>query len=203
MGSEMCIRDRPNTDEVEHGLRRIISDGNRAADVLGRIRALIRKTPPQRQALDLNAVVDEMVGFTRGEATRYRAVVSVQLASDLPAVLADRVELQQVLLNLIVNGLEAMAVMEEGARRLSISSACVGENVRITVSDSGPGFACERAEEVFTAFYTTKATGLGMGLSICRTIIEAHGGRLWAEANAPCGARVVFALPSHEALQQT
>jgi PAS domain S-box-containing protein len=188
----------PNTDEVELGLKRIIADGNRAADVLGRIRALIRKTPPQRQALDLNAVVGEMVGFTRGEATRYGAEVSVQLASDLPAVLADRVELQQVLLNLIVNGLEAMAVMEEGERRLSISSACVGENVRITVSDSGPGFACERAEEVFTAFYTTKATGLGMGLSICRTIIEAHGGRLWAEANAPCGARVVFALPGYK-----
>jgi PAS domain S-box-containing protein len=188
----------PNTDEVEQSLRRIINDGNRAADVLGRIRALIRKTPPQRQALDLNAVVGEMVGFTRGEATRYGAEVSVQLASDLPAVLADRVELQQVLLNLIVNGLEAMEVMEEGARRLSISSDCVGDNVQITVNDSGPGFACERAEEVFTAFYTTKATGLGMGLSICRTIIEAHGGRLWAEANAPCGARVVLALPGYK-----
>jgi C4-dicarboxylate-specific signal transduction histidine kinase len=188
----------PNTGEVELGLKRIINDGNRAADVLGRIRALIRKTPPQRQALDLNAVVEEMVGFTRSEATRYGAMVSVQLASDLPAVLADRVELQQVLLNLIVNGLEAMAVMAEGVRRLSITSDVAGGNVRITVSDSGPGFACERAEEVFTAFYTTKPTGLGMGLSICRTIIEAHGGRLWAEANAPCGARVVLALPGYK-----
>ncbi|QHF51234.1 ATP-binding sensor histidine kinase [Pseudomonas sp. S49] len=188
----------PNTDEVELGLKRIINDGNRAADVLGRIRALIRKTPPQRQALDLNAVVDEMVGFTRSEATRYGVVVSVQLASDLPAVLADRVELQQVLLNLIVNGLEAMAVMEEGERRLSITSDRAGGNVRITVSDSGPGFACNRVEEVFTAFYTTKSTGLGMGLSICRSIIEAHGGRLWAEVNAPCGARVVLALPMGE-----
>jgi PAS domain S-box-containing protein len=185
----------PNTDEVEQGLRRIINDGNRAADVLGRIRALIRKTPPQRQAVDLNAVVGEMVGFTRGEATRYGAVVTTQLVKDLPAVLADRIELQQVLLNLIVNGLEAMAVMEEGERRLLITSESVGEDVQIMVSDSGPGFACDRVEEVFTAFYTTKSTGLGMGLSICRSIIETHGGRLWAEVNTPRGARVVFTLP--------
>ncbi|MGF6488079.1 trifunctional serine/threonine-protein kinase/ATP-binding protein/sensor histidine kinase [Pseudomonas frederiksbergensis] len=184
----------PNTEEVEQGLRRIINDGNRAADVLGRIRALIRKTPPQRQPVNLNAVVGEMVGFTRGEAARYGAVVNTQLAIDLPVVLADRVELQQVLLNLIVNGLEAMAVMEEGERRLFITSESVEDDVRIMVSDSGPGFACERAEEVFTAFYTTKSTGLGMGLSICRTIIEAHGGRLWAEANSPFGARVLFTL---------
>jgi PAS domain S-box-containing protein len=185
----------PNIDEVEQGLRRIINDGNRAADVLGRIRALIRKTPPQRQAVELNAVVTEMVGFTRGEAARYGTAVTTRLASDLPAVVADRVELQQVLLNLIINGLEAMAVTEEGERRLFIASELLGEDVRIMVSDSGPGFACERAEEVFTAFYTTKPTGLGMGLSICRTIIEAHGGRLWAEVNSPCGARVLFTLP--------
>jgi len=141
-----------------------------------------------------DAVVGEMVGFTRGEAARCGAVVSTQLASDLPAVLADRVELQQVLLNLIINALEAMEVMEAGERRLLISSESVADDVRIMVSDSGPGFACERAEEVFTAFYTTKSTGLGMGLSICRTIIEAHGGRLWAEANLPLGARVLFTL---------
>jgi PAS domain S-box-containing protein len=185
----------PNTDEVELGLKRIIADGNRAADVLGRIRALIRKTPPQRHAVDLNALVGEMVGFTRGEAARFGALVSTQLASGLPAVLVDRVELQQVLLNLIINALEAMAVMAEGERRLFITSEWVGDDVQIVVSDSGPGFACDRVEEVFTAFYTTKSTGLGMGLSICRSIIEAHGGRLWAEANTPCGARVVFTLP--------
>ncbi|MNN02982.1 Sensor histidine kinase TmoS [compost metagenome] len=185
----------PNTDEVEQGLRRIINDGNRAADVLGRIRALIRKTPPQRHPVDLNAVVGEMVGFTRGEAARYGAAVTTRLVNDLPAVLVDRVELQQVLLNLIINGLEAMAVIEEGERRLIIVSESVGKDVRIVVSDSGPGFACDQVEEVFTAFYTTKVTGLGMGLSICRSIIEAHGGHLWAEANAPCGARVVFTLP--------
>lgn len=185
----------PNTAEVGLGLRRIINDGNRAADVLGRIRALIRKTPPQRHAVDLNALVGEMVGFTRGEAARSAAEVTTQLASDLPAVVADRVELQQVMLNLIINALEAMAVMAEGERRLFITSEFVGEDVQIVVSDSGPGFACERVEEVFTAFYTTKSTGLGMGLSICRTIIEAHGGRLWAEVNTPRGARVVFTLP--------
>lgn len=117
--------------------------------------------------------------------------------------MADRVELQQVLLNLIVNALEAMAVMEEGERRLIISSESVDEHVQIAVSDSGPGFACERAEEVFTAFYTTKTTGLGMGLSICRTIIESHGGHLWAEANTPCGARVVFTLPGCAGPAQT
>lgn len=139
-----------------------------------------------------------MVGFSRGEALKHGAEVSVELAADLPFVVADRVELQQVLLNLIINSLEAMTIMAEGQRRLLIRSEALGDNVHISVSDSGPGFACERAEQVFTAFYTTKSTGLGMGLSICRTIIEGHGGKLWAERNEPSGARVVFGLPRCE-----
>ncbi|WP_236169164.1 trifunctional serine/threonine-protein kinase/ATP-binding protein/sensor histidine kinase [Pseudomonas atacamensis] len=188
----------PNINEVEQGLRHIILDGNRAADVLGRIRALIHKTPPQRQPVSLNLLIEEMVGFSRGEALKHGAEVSVELAAELPFVVADRVELQQVLLNLIINSLEAMTIMAEGQRRLLIRSEALGDNVHISVSDSGPGFACERAEHVFTAFYTTKSTGLGMGLSICRTIIEGHGGKLWAERNEPSGARVVFGLPRCE-----
>ena len=188
----------PNINEAEQGLRHIILDGNRAADVLGRIRALIHKTPPQRQPVSLNLLIEEMVGFSRGEALKHGAEVSVELAADLPFVVADRVELQQVLLNLIINSLEAMTIMAEGQRRLLIRSEALGDNVHISVSDSGPGFACERAEQVFTAFYTTKSTGLGMGLSICRTIIEGHGGKLWAERNEPSGARVVFGLPRCE-----
>ncbi|MBV4484516.1 AAA family ATPase [Pseudomonas sp. SWRI153] len=188
----------PNVDEVEQGLRHIILDGNRAADVLGRIRALIHKTPPQRQPVNLNVLVEEMVGFTRAEALRHGAIVQMHTAIELPAVLADRVELQQVLLNLIINSLEAMTAVPEGQRRLLICSESVGADVQITLSDSGPGFDCDQAEQVFTAFYTTKSTGLGMGLSICRTIIEGHGGRLWAERNVPSGARVVFVLPRCE-----
>ncbi|MGF6171639.1 PAS domain S-box-containing protein [Pseudomonas moraviensis] len=188
----------PNIDEVEQGLRHIILDGNRAADVLGRIRALIHKAPPQRQPVSLNLLIEQMVNFSHGEALKHGAEVSIQVAAELPLVLADRVELQQVLLNLIINSLEAMTIMAEGQRRLLIRSEALGDNVHISVSDSGPGFACERAEQVFTAFYTTKSTGLGMGLSICRTIIEGHGGKLWAERNEPSGARVVFGLPRCE-----
>ncbi len=168
---------------------------NRAAQVLGRIRELIRKAPPQKQAVGVNAVVLEMVDFTRGEAVRARAQVHAALAEGLPQVLADRVELQQVLLNLILNALEAMLEVE-GARKLQISTALDQEGVRVTVADSGPGFAVENVEQVFEPFYTTKATGLGMGLSICRSIIDSHGGRFWASPKQSPGAQVQFTLPA-------
>lgn len=173
----------PQLDEVGLGLGRIIKDANRAAEVLGRIRELIRKAPPQKQAVDVNAVVLEMVDFTRGEALKWRAQVQ-----------ADRVELQQVLLNLIINALEAMSDVDEGCRELQISTAMNQRGVQVTVSDSGPGFATENLELAFAPFYTTKASGLGMGLSICRSIVEAQGGQLTAARNHPRGATVQFTL---------
>ena len=185
----------PALDEVGLGLGRIIKDANRAAQVLGRIRELIRKAPPQKQAVGVNAVVLEMVDFTRGEAARARAQVHTVLAEGLPQVLADRVELQQVLLNLILNALEAMLEVE-GARKLQISTALDQEGVRVTVADSGPGFVSENVEQAFEPFYTTKATGLGMGLSICRSIIDSHGGCFWASARHGPGAQVQFTLPA-------
>ncbi|KIY38814.1 protein kinase [Pseudomonas sp. 10-1B] len=184
----------PQLDEVGLGLGRIIKDANRAAEVLGRIRELIRKAPPQKQAVDVNAVVLEMVDFTRGEALKWRALVHTALAEGLPQVQADRVELQQVLLNLIINALEAMSDVDEGCRELQISTAMNQQGVQVTVSDSGPGFATENLELAFAPFYTTKASGLGMGLSICRSIVEAQGGQLTAARNHPRGATVQFTL---------
>lgn len=187
----------PELGEVSQVLGRIIKDANRAADVLGRIRELIRKAPPQKQPVDVNAAVREMVEFTRGEAIKHGAVVRTRLSDGLPLVNADRVELQQVLLNLIINAFEAMGGVPDGERQLLISTAHEPDGMRLTVGDSGPGFAEENAERVFAPFYTTKATGLGMGLSICRSIIDSHGGRLWASANLPRGALVQFTLPAY------
>ncbi|HBO1226629.1 TPA: AAA family ATPase [Pseudomonas aeruginosa] len=189
----------PELGEISQVLGRIIKDANRAAEVLGRIRQLIRKTPPQKQLVDINAALREMIEFTRGEAAKSGAVVRVELTDGLPEVEGDRVELQQVMLNLIVNALEAMGGMPAGERHLLVRTEREAEDVRVRVSDSGPGFAEGNAELLFAPFYTTKATGMGMGLSICRSIIDSHGGRLWASANQPRGAVVQFSLPAHPA----
>jgi PAS domain S-box-containing protein len=190
----------PELDEVTLVLDRLVKDANRASDVLGRIRGHIQKAPPQKGPVDISTAIREMIEFTRSQATKSGASVQMQLADDLPLIEGDRVELQQVLLNLILNALEAMSAVSDGVRHLHISAALDEAGcVRVKVSDSGPGFASGYAEQVFAAFYTTKPTGLGMGLSICRSIIEAHGGRLWASANPPCGAVVQFTLPAHTA----
>lgn len=186
----------PELDEVRHVLGRLILDANRAADVLGRIRGHIRKAPPQKGPVDINVAIGEMIEFTRGQIIKSGASLQTQLTDGLPLIEGDRVELQQVLLNLIMNALEAMSSVQEGERQLHIS-AVPGDvgSLLVSVSDSGPGFAVENPDQVFTSFYTTKPSGLGMGLSICRSIIEAHGGRLWASANEPRGAIVQFTLP--------
>ncbi|MCX4170264.1 MULTISPECIES: trifunctional serine/threonine-protein kinase/ATP-binding protein/sensor histidine kinase [Paraburkholderia] len=190
----------PDIDEVEQVLSRIIKDANRAGDVLGRIRGLIRKTPPQKEPVDINEAIREVIELTRGEATKSGASVQTQLAEGLPFIEGDRVELQQVLLNLIVNAIDAMSGVSDGVRQLLIGTGKADSNcVLVTVRDSGPGFAPHTAESVFAPFYTTKPTGLGMGLSICRSIIDAHGGRLWASANQPSGAVVQFTVPAHPA----
>jgi PAS domain S-box-containing protein len=186
----------PNMEEVRQALTRIVTNGNRATDVLSRIRAFIKKGPPRRDYLDVNEAVLEVVALIRGEAAKNNVAIHTRLAAELPLVQADRVQLQQVILNLIVNAIEAMAASDEGTRRLVISS--VGpesDAVSVEVEDSGPGLSTANLEHIFQAFYTTKSAGLGMGLSICRSIVEAHGGKLWATPARPEGAIFSFTLP--------
>ena len=173
--------------------------GSRAGDVIGRIRALIAKAPPRNDRLDVNATILEVIALTRTEIYKNGVSLRTQLAPDLPLVQGDRVQLQQVVLNLILNAIEALSGISEGLRELLISSEDSGANgVRVAVQDSGPGLTPESFEQLFDAFYTTKPSGMGMGLSICRSIIEAHRGRIWAAANTPRGAAFQFALPRQD-----
>jgi C4-dicarboxylate-specific signal transduction histidine kinase len=169
----------------------------RGGDIIGRIRDLFKKAPSRHERVNINEAVREVIELTRGEAAKHRVSVLTALADDLPFVLGDRVQLQQVMLNLIVNAIEAMRPISDGPRELLISAAADPSNgVFISVRDSGPGLPAQGIEQIFDPFYTTKAGGLGMGLSICRSIVEAHGGRLWASAHAPRGAVFQFVLPS-------
>jgi C4-dicarboxylate-specific signal transduction histidine kinase len=187
----------PPLEEVRQALTDIVKDANRAADVISRIREIIKKAPTRKDGLDINEAIGEVITLTHREAVKNGVSVQTQLAEDLPLVQADRVQLQQVILNLIANAVEAMSGMSEGSRELLISSgkAELG-GVRVAVQDSGPGLAPATLERLFDAFYTTKSNGLGMGLSICRSIIEAHGGRLWASPTMPRGAMFEFTVPA-------
>lgn len=186
----------PNLEEVRQTLGCIISDGMRAGDVVRRIRALIKKAPPRKEALEINELVRDVIALTRGEAAKNRVSVRAQLAEGLPLIRADRVQLQQVILNLIINAVEAMSGVDAGMRELLISTGSeVAKGVVVRLRDSGPGVDPKVAECLFEPFYTTKAEGMGMGLAICRSIIEAHGGRMWAGANEPRGAVFQFTLP--------
>jgi signal transduction histidine kinase len=186
----------PNLEQVRQSLEGIVSDGLRAGDVIGRIRALVRKEPQQRVALDVNAVVVEVIALTRIEIARNRVRVRTQLAEALPPIQADRVQLQQVILNLIMNAVEAMSAMGDGERELLISTIRDASNtLSVSVRDSGPGLDARTMERMFDAFFTTKSKGMGMGLAICHSIIETHGGRLWAGPNEPRGATFQFTLP--------
>jgi PAS domain S-box-containing protein len=188
----------PDLEEVRQALGRIVRDGNRAGDVIGRIRDLIRKAPPRKDGLEINEAILEVIALTRGEVVKNGVSVQTQLAEGLPLIQGDRVQLQQVILNLIVNAVEAMSGVGEGSRELLISTGkAESDGVLVAVRDSGPGLAPASLERLFGAFYTTKPGGLGMGLSICRSIIEAHGGRLWATANVPQGAVFQFTVPAH------
>jgi C4-dicarboxylate-specific signal transduction histidine kinase len=186
----------PNFRRVDDALAGIIKEGNRAGEVVGRIRALIKKAPARKDAVAINDAILEVIALTRTEAANHSVSVRTQLAEGLPRIQGDRVQLQQVLLNLIINAIEAMRDVGEEERELLISSRSEPDGVSVEVRDSGPGFALPALERVFEAFYTTKPGGLGLGLSICRSIIEAHDGRLWASANVPRGASFQFALPA-------
>ena len=188
----------PRLEEVRRSLEDIVAAGHRAGDVVSGIRVLITKTSPRKERLDLNAGVREVLELTRGEVVKNGVSVVTELADDLPQIEGDRVRLQQVILNLIMNAIEAMSGVDEGTRELLISTRKAEPNgVLVGVRDSGPGLAPATLERVFDAFYTTKSGGLGMGLSICRSIIEAHGGRLWASANVPHGATFEFTVSAH------
>ena len=187
---------RPDLDEVREALGRIVRDGNRAGAVVGRIRALIKGAPRRNERVEINAAIREVIELTRSEAMKNGVVVQTDLDDDLPLVPGDRVELQQVMLNLILNAIEAMSATSEGPRELLITTGKTeSDDVLVAVRDSGPGLAPAALEHLFEAFHTTKPNGLGLGLSICRSIIEAHGGRLWASANSPRGAVFQFTLP--------
>src|SRR5271163_4206900 len=190
----------PNFHEVDDALSLIVKEGNRAGDVVARIRALIKKAPARKDAVEINDAILEVIALTRTEATNNSVSVRTQLAEGLPHVQGDRVQLQQVLLNLIINAIEAMREVGEEERELLISSRNEPDGVSVEVRDSGPGFAPAALERVFEAFYTTKPGGLGLGLSICRSIIEAHNGQLWASPNVPRGAIFGFIAPTHPAV---
>src|SRR5713226_373548 len=189
----------PNFREVDDALSLIVKEGNRAGEVVGRVRALIRKAPARKDAVAINDAILEVIALTRTEAANNNVSVRTQLAEGLPRVQGDRVQLQQVLLNLIINAIEAMRDVGEEERELLISTRNEPDGVSVEVRDSGPGFAPAALERVFEPFYTTKPEGMGMGLSICRSIIEAHGGRLWAIPCEPQGALFQFTIPAHPA----
>ena len=185
----------PNLQEVRQALDFIVESGVRAGNVIDRIRALVMKAPPRKESLQINETIREVITLAYGEIANKGVSVQTQLEESLPAITGDRIQLQQVLLNLLVNAIEAMSGMHEGARELLISTAkSNSDDVLVTVRDSGPGLAPDSLERPFEAFYTTKPNGLGMGLSICRSIVEAHQGRLWATANKPRGAAFQFTL---------
>jgi PAS domain S-box-containing protein len=188
----------PAVEEVRGALDFIVKSGVQASEVVDRIRALVKKAPPRTDKLEINEAVLEVIGLTRNEMAKNGISVRTQLAESLPAIQSDRVQLQQVILNLLINAMEAMSARSEGPRDLLISTAKTdSEGVLVSVRDSGPGLAPESVERLFEPFYTTKPGGLGMGLSICRSIIESHHGRLWATANTPHGAVFQFNLPPY------
>jgi two-component system sensor kinase FixL len=189
----------PDLEEVRQALRRIVKDSNRASEVIGRIRALVRKAPPRKDQVDINETILEVIALTRGEAQRNGVSLQTRLSSGLPLILGDRIQLQQVILNLIMNAIEAMNGFGEGSRELLVGSEQDDSNgVLVAVQDSGAGLDSESLDHLFDAFYTTKPGGIGMGLAISRSIIEAHGGRLWATPNVPRGAVFQFTLPLGE-----
>jgi len=191
----------PDFGEVSEALAGIIKEGNRASEVIGRMRALIKKAPPRKDVVSINDAILEVVALTRTEAANNSVLVRTQLAEGLPPVEGDRVQLQQVMLNLIVNAIQSMSGAEDGNRELHISTVSMeSEGVCVAVRDTGHGLSPESLSRLFEPFYTTKPEGVGIGLSICRSIIEAHSGRLWAIQCDPQGALFQFTIPAARAL---
>jgi PAS domain S-box-containing protein len=195
-----CLRwlanDTPNIEEAREAAMRIVKDGTRAAEIISRIRLLFKKGTPERKLVDVNEVIREMLVLLRSETARYSILVRAELTVDLPEVMGDRVQLQQVFMNLMLNGIDAMKDVE-GTRKLTIKSQrAENEELLVSVSDTGVGLPQQQADQIFNAFFTTKLHGTGMGLSISRSIVESHGGRLRAADNPPLGASFYFTLPT-------
>jgi signal transduction histidine kinase len=198
-----CLRwlagDVPNVEEVREAVGDIVRDGKRAGEVIARIRALTKRTVPLREKLDLNDTVREVLALVGDEAKRNSVTIRTRFASDLSPVSGDRVQLQQIMLNLIMNAIEAMSGVEDRSRELIITTRNIdADQVQVSVADSGPGLDPNATSRIFDPFYTTKASGMGMGLSICRSILQNHGGRLWASANDGPGATFQFSVPKHD-----
>jgi len=188
----------PNQDAALRAIERVISDGTRAMDIIGRIRDMIKKGPPKRDNFDINKAIQDLIALAYAQAHQNGVSIKTEFADSLPLVHGDRVQLQQVILNLIINAIEAMSGLAEGAREVLVSTRQSDQNaILVAVQDSGPGLDLANADRVFEAFYTTKSSGMGMGLSISRSIIDDHGGRLWASANEPRGVIFQFTLPAH------
>jgi signal transduction histidine kinase len=183
-------------EEAREAASRAVKDATRAADIISRIRLLFTKGTPERGVIDVNDVIRDLILLLRTEVSRYAISVRTKLVADLPPVMGDRVQLQQVMMNLIMNSIDAMKTLE-GTRELTITSQRE-ENAQllVSVSDTGVGLPPHEADEIFKAFFTTKRQGIGMGLSISRSIVESHDGRLWATDNVPRGARFCFNLPT-------
>ena len=192
-------RDQPDLEEARAAALRIVQDGRRAGEIVNRVRLLFKKGSLQRELVDLNEIIREMVLLLHGEATQFAVLVGTKLAADIPRVMGDRVQLQQVLMNLMMNSIDAMKDVD-GTRELIIESQrSEDDQVLLSVSDTGVGLPPEKADKVFNAFFTTKTHGTGMGLRISRSIVESHGGSLWAADNSPQGARFCFTLPANSA----
>src|SRR3984957_7235880 len=194
-----CLRwlacDTPNIEEARAAAMRIVKDVKRTAEIMTRIRQLFKKGSSQREVVDVNEIIREMIVLLHGEITRYNILVGTDLTADIPQVTADRVQLQQVLMNLMINGIEAMKDADR-TRELAIKSRRADtDQVLVSVNDTGIGLPRKQMEKIFNAFFTTKPHGTGMGLRISRSIIESHGGKLWAADNSPRGASFNFTLP--------
>ena len=189
--------DPPDLAEATEAIECVVNDTYRAGAIIGGIRDQVKKVPPHKKDIALNGAIEEVIALVRGELSKHHVSIETQLAQGLPPVHGDRVQLQQVMLNLILNAIEAMLGVDSEMRKLVISTEPnPPESLLVTVGDSGPGIAPEDRDRVFESFYTTKASGLGIGLPICRSIIDAHGGRLWADAHRPGGAAFRFTLPA-------
>ena len=194
-------RTPPEVAEAARNVNQIIGDGHRASAVVASIRGIFKKDEHGKVLLDVNGVIQEVLELLHGELSSKRVSVRTKLSGDLPQISADQVQLQQVVLNLVTNAVEAMSAMSDGSRVLNISSKCGdSDEVIIAVEDSGPGIDPKDRDRIFDAFFTTKSQGMGMGLSICRSIVESHGGRLWASTRRPHGSIFYLTLPSAAAV---
>jgi signal transduction histidine kinase len=198
--SNTCLRwlarEPPDVEEAREAASRSAKDATRAADIIERIRSMFKKGTPQREPVDVNDVIRDVIILLRNEADRYSVAIRTDLAADLPQIMADRVQLQQVFMNLMLNGIEAMKDTSAACELTIKSQRANNGHLLISISDTGVGLAPQQADQIFNPFFTTKPEGTGMGLAISRSIIEAHGGRLWATANSGRGATFHFTLPS-------